>query len=63
MLKFLWVLFQVVAIQFYFETIPLQNGVLNPLMWENGDALMADRGFTIRKYTDVLNGELIIPAF
>ena len=24
---------------------------------------MADRGFTVREYTDVLNIELIIPAF
>ena len=45
------------------KEITLRSGILNPLMWSKGDILMADRGFTICEYTDVLGVELIIPAF
>ena len=45
------------------KEITLRSGILNPMMWEKEDALMADRGFTIQEYTDVLEIELIIPAF
>ena len=44
------------------KEITLRSGILNP-MWEKEDALMADRGFTIQEYTDVLKIELIISAF
>ena len=43
--------------------ITLRSGILKPLMWENGDALMAGSGFTVREYTDVFNIELLIPCF
>ena len=45
------------------KEITLRSDILNPMMWEKEDALMADRGFTIQEYTDVLKIELIIPAF
>ena len=45
------------------KEITLRSGILNPVMWEKEDALMADRGFTIQEYTGVLKIELIIPAF
>jgi len=39
------------------------RGILNPQLWEHGDAIMADRGFTIQEYTDNLGIKLIIPSF
>ena len=45
------------------KDIIFRSGILIPLMWENGDALMADRDFIVWEYTNVFNVELIIPAF
>ena len=45
------------------KEITLRSDILNPLMWSKGNVLMTDRGFTICEYTDVLDVELIIPAF
>ena len=41
------------------KDITFRSGILNPQLWEHGDAIMADRGFTIKEYTDtlgILNG-------
>ena len=45
------------------KNITLKCGILNPELWNAGEALMADRGFTIEEYTKILGIELIIPAF
>ena len=40
-----------------------RSGLLNKNFWEEGDSLMADRGFTIKELLDPLKVELNIPAF
>ena len=45
------------------KEITVRSGVLNPLLWNSGDGLMADRGFTIGDYTKPLGIDLIIPDF
>ena len=45
------------------KDITFRSGISNPHLWEQGDAIMADRGFTIQEYTDNLGIELIIPSF
>ena len=52
----------VLNISLYF-VITIKSGILNPASWNPGEGLMADRGFTVKDYTDVLNIKLIIPAF
>ena len=32
-------------------------------MWEPGEELMADRGFTIEEYLSLLGVKLVIPSF
>ena len=41
----------------------LKSGILNPLVWDKGDGLMADGGFTIQDYVSELGLDLIIPSF
>ena len=45
------------------KEITLRSDIHNPMMWEKEGTLMAERGFTIQEYTDVLKVELIVPAF
>lgn len=45
------------------KNIVVKSGFLNPLLWEPGDSVMADRGFNIREYLQPLKVNLIIPAF
>ena len=40
-----------------------RSGFLQPKLWSSGDAVMADRGFTIEEDLKPLNVELNIPAF
>ena len=45
------------------KEITVRSGILNPSLWNPGEGLMADRGFTVKDYTDNLNIKLVIPAF
>ena len=45
------------------KEIVSKSGILHPRLWEKGDAIMADRGFTIQTDVEPLGIELIIPAF
>ena len=45
------------------KEITVRSGLLKPALWNPGEGLMADRGFTIKDYTDNLNIKLVIPAF
>ena len=45
------------------KEIVSKSGILHPRLWEKGDAIMADRGFTIQTDVEPLGFELIIPAF
>ena len=45
------------------KEITIRSGILSPSLWESGDGLMADRGFTIADYTKPLGVELVIPDF
>jgi len=45
------------------KEIVVKSGLLNKNLWENGDGLMADRGFLIEEYVKPLGVELVIPAF
>ena len=38
-------------------------GILHPGLWEKGDSIMADRGFTIQELLDPLGVKVNIPAF
>ena len=38
-------------------------GILNKELWDEGDSMMADRGFTIEEYLKPLKVDLNIPAF
>ena len=40
-----------------------KSGLLNPDLWEPGNELMADRGFTVERYLTPIRVELIIPSF
>ena len=43
--------------------IVMKSGILNPALYENGDSIMADRGFTIKDLLEPMGVNLIIPAF
>ena len=43
--------------------IVIKSGILNPALYEMGDAIMADRGFTIKDLLEPMGVQLIIPAF
>ena len=45
------------------KDITVRSGLRNPSLWNSGEGIMADRGFTIQDYTDNLNIKLVIPAF
>ena len=45
------------------KSIPIKSGLLNPDLWEPGNELMADRGFTIEEYLTPLGVKLIILSF
>ena len=38
-------------------------GILNPMFWDKGDEIMADKGFTIRDLLDEMGVKLNIPIF
>ena len=43
--------------------IVIKSGILNPQLYDEGDAIMADRGFTIQDLLEPLGVCLIIPSF
>lgn len=43
--------------------IVIKSGLLNTLLYEPGDAIMADRGFTIEDLVEPMGVQLIIPSF
>ena len=45
------------------KEITRRSGILNHALWNPGEGLIADRGFTVKEYTDNLNIKLVIPAF
>ena len=45
------------------KEMTIRCGILNPALWEQGDGLMADRGFTIADYTKPMGIDLVIPDF
>ena len=45
------------------KSIVIKSGILYPELWNKGDAIMADRGFTIDDYLKPLDVELIIHFF
>ena len=45
------------------KDITVKSGLLNRQMWELGEELMADRGFTIEEYLSPLGVKLVIPSF
>ena len=45
------------------KSITIKSGLLNPDLWEPGNELMADRGFTIEEYLTPLGVKLIILSF
>ena len=40
-----------------------KSGLLTPNLWNRGDGLMADRGFTVHDYVNELGVELILSSF
>ncbi|PFX13757.1 BTB/POZ domain-containing protein 6 [Stylophora pistillata] len=45
------------------KEIESRCGILHPGLWEKGDSIMADRGFTIQELLDPLGVKVNIPAF
>ena len=45
------------------KNITVKSGLSNPDLWEPGNELMADRGFTVEEYLTPLGVKLIIPSF
>lgn len=45
------------------KEIVARCGILHPGLWEKGDSVMADRGFTIQELLDPLGVKVNIPAF
>ena len=45
------------------KEIVARCGILHPGLWEKGDSIMADRGFTIQEILDPLGVKVNIPAF
>ena len=45
------------------KDITVKSGILNAQFWNAGDALMADRGFTVQEYLGEIGTELIIHHF
>ena len=45
------------------KDITVKSGLLNRQMWEPGEELMADQGFTIEDYLSPLGVKLVIPSF
>nr|XP_047145865.1 uncharacterized protein LOC124818814 [Hydra vulgaris] len=45
------------------KEITIKSGLLNPTLWNHGEVVMADRGFTIQDYLSPLGVKLIIPSF
>ena len=43
------------------KATPLQSGLFNPDLWEPGNELMTDHGFTVEEYLTLLGVKLIIP--
>ena len=45
------------------KNITVKSGLSNPDLWEPGNELMADRGFTVEEYLTPLGVKHIIPSF
>ena len=45
------------------KDITVKSGPLNRQMWEPGEELTADQGFTIEDYLSLLGVKLLIPSF
>ena len=43
--------------------ITIKSGILNEALWEKGDAIMADRGFTVQDLFEPRGVNDILPAF
>ena len=43
--------------------ITIKSGILNEALWEKGDAIMADCGFTVQDLFEPLGVNVILPAF
>ena len=43
--------------------ITIKSGILNEVLWKKGDAIMADRGFTVQDLFEPLGVNVILPAF
>ena len=45
------------------KNITVKSGLLNPDLWEPGNELIEDRGFSVEEYLAPLGVKLIIPSF
>ena len=45
------------------KQIVIKSGILNPVLWEKGDAIMADRGFTVEDFSRPVGVNMILPSF
>ena len=45
------------------KEITVRSGLLKPKLFKREGGLMADRGFTIKEYSDKFGIDLIIPSF
>ncbi|XP_065667766.1 uncharacterized protein LOC136088048 [Hydra vulgaris] len=45
------------------KELTIKSGLLNPNLWNHGEEVMADRGFTIQDYLSPFGVKLITPSF
>ena len=56
-------LHQVEDLHTFLQFLQVESGLLNRQMWEPGEELIADRGFTREDYLSPLEVKLVIPSF